>query len=59
MRVKRIMETEIDYKDEDNLELAWGYWYADEDYNKWVLEGKKPKNEGKQYELFGEENNAA
>ena len=52
------MGTEIDYKDEENLELAWGYWYADEDYNKWIINGKKDKNEPEQLELFGEENNS-
>lgn len=40
---------EIDIKDENNLELSWGYWYANGDYAKALLPKEK---ENRQLELF-------
>jgi len=42
---------EIDLKDEDNLELAWGWWLADENYIKW-LQHKDDKKADNQLGLF-------
>ena len=42
---------EVDYKDEGNLELAWGWWLADEDYLYWLTHKDEFDN---QLELFEE-----
>lgn len=42
---------EIDYKDEDNLELVWGWWLADKDYVE-SLNHKDKKDDEDQLELF-------
>ena len=39
----------MDSKDEDNMELAWGWWLADKDYLEWLKNGEKDVD---QYELF-------
>lgn len=40
-----------DTKDEDNLELTWGWWLADKDYLYWLLH-KDDKKTVSQLELF-------
>ena len=47
---------EIDYKEEDNLELVWGWWLADKDYIEW-LKHKDEIIENNQLELFEVVNN--
>ena len=42
---------QIDSKDEDNLELAWGFWLADKEGIN-ILYKLKNKEENKQLELF-------
>ena len=54
------MEENIDNKDEEKLELCWGWWLADSDFQKWRVEtkdGKYKKEETTQFELFEEKNN--